>query len=577
MWKTGKLFSVLLVALLLLPACFLRKPAKSGKADKDFSVRQQEDGTEVSFMAAYLDAETLLLGGDKEAAFKAFQQLERQNQKVSAIPWRMAEIRLSLGGSEEALVYCKRAMALDPGNLWYKEQHARILERLGKRDLAAAVWEELIAAAPLKTHYYHESARNYLNAGKVDKALDVLNRKEQRMGMRESLSDWKVRILTGNGRHEEAANEIAKLRLKYPDRLKYRLWEARVCVQGKLNDRAINLLTPFLAIDPEHGEASALLVSVLARRGDYRRYFQALKNLCANRAVNFSVKEPHLRQWLNDPVNPLARDSTVALAQALEPHHQEDPAAMIFCGDAYAAVKDHARAIVAYQQALQYETGTFSLYEKLLRNLEMVRDFKEMARVADLMAEAYPTHVTTWIYLGYARLKQFKYPQAEEAIRSGLAFALEGADKNTLNSLLAQAVYRTGSKEDAFSLMEQLIKANPNNLSYQNNYAYLLAHSGTDLNKAFSMMEKVLERAPENPSYIDTYGFVLVRMGKAEQGLPYIEKALALMPDDAEVLEHLGDAWSAMGQVAKARSFWQKALENGGEPNVLKRKLGEGK
>ena len=90
------------------------------------------------------------------------------------------------------------------------------------------------------------------------------------------------------------------------------------------------------------------------------------------------------------------------------------------------------------------------------------------------------------------------------------------------------------------------------------------------------MSAKSVKMEPKNGTFLDTYAWILYGQGRYAEAKIYIEQALANDTDSvtsAVVLEHAGDIWAKNGDTQKARQYWQKALDNGGDKNVLTAKL----
>jgi len=535
--------------------------------------RVGEDGTEVQFTSAFLQANAQYLAGNYEAAYIVFQALEKEQPNLAAVPWRLAEIKLAQRQPGAALVHIRRAAVLDPENTWYRETEAKVLELSGQHEAALDIRLELLRRFPAKSSYYQDAVRHCLSRQKYDQALEVLNQREKQFGMRESFTDQKVRILSTQKKYTEAADEIARLRSKYPDRQKYLLWEAQVSQQGKFNDRALNLLTPFLQMDPENGEALGLRVQILSGRGDYPRYFAALKQLAANRNLPYGSKFFYLQAWSDDLVNPFRRDSTVVLAAIIEHLHSDVPAALLYCGDVWMASNEFRRAAQLFRKALDSGQAGFGVYEKLLMALERGSDFAEMEQVAQQMTEDFPTQATPFRYLAFARYRQFDYAGSADACRLGQAIAVDRDDKIKLANQLAQAEFKAGRAEEAVAILEPFYIANPAERSIANSYAFVLASAGKRLELAAQIADRLVKEQPENPFFLDTWGWVLFKSGNPLQAIAFFEKAIMLAPGNSDILEHTGDAWKKLGNETKAKSFWEEALKSGGDPKMLKKKI----
>ncbi len=107
-----------------------------------------------------------------------------------------------------------------------------------------------------------------------------------------------------------------------------------------------------------------------------------------------------------------------------------------------------------------------------------------------------------------------------------------------------------------------------------NNYAWNLCMLGRNLDKAEKMSYQTIKAEPDNCTYLDTYAWVLFNQGRYEQAKIYIEHALSR--DSAEnmlVLEHVGDIYAMTGDTAKALDYWQKALQKDKDNAVLQKKI----
>ncbi|MCH7947088.1 MAG: hypothetical protein IIC66_04745, partial [candidate division Zixibacteria bacterium] len=103
---------------------------------------------------------------------------------------------------------------------------------------------------------------------------------------------------------------------------------------------------------------------------------------------------------------------------------------------------------------------------------------------------------------------------------------------------------------------------------------YMLADNDNKLEYAKELIEKALELSPENAAYIDSYGWVMFRLGKYNDAVEYLSKAVSLQSDPV-IYDHLGDAYNASGNSGDARIWWQKALELEPDNDIIREKLNE--
>jgi tetratricopeptide (TPR) repeat protein len=130
-----------------------------------------------------------------------------------------------------------------------------------------------------------------------------------------------------------------------------------------------------------------------------------------------------------------------------------------------------------------------------------------------------------------------------------------------------RALFQTGAEyekmgnfDKAVEAFELLLTIDPDHDGALNFLGYMLADKGVRLNDALTMIQKAVKADPENGAYLDSYAWVLYKLGRYSEALAQIRKAIAKVPNDPVVFEHLGDIHAALGNTKEARDAWQKAL-----------------
>ena len=106
-----------------------------------------------------------------------------------------------------------------------------------------------------------------------------------------------------------------------------------------------------------------------------------------------------------------------------------------------------------------------------------------------------------------------------------------------------------------------------------NNYAYRLASAKLDLEHAEVLINKANLISPNQAHFIDTYGWVLFQKGEYVKAKEFFDRAFTLHSADRIIVEHLGDAYSKMGNKEKAVEFWMKAQMAGSTNKNLNQKI----
>lgn len=155
---------------------------------------------------------------------------------------------------------------------------------------------------------------------------------------------------------------------------------------------------------------------------------------------------------------------------------------------------------------------------------------------------------------GYERIiRKFDSDYKSDDIRESVRQA-----RLVLSSLEADR----GDYPAAEEWLEQILDEFPDDEGAMNDLGYLWADQNKRLHRAHAMIRKAVEQEPENASYLDSLGWVLHRLGKDAEALTYLQKSVELRPEpDGVVLDHLGDAYLAVENIASARAAWQKAID----------------
>ena len=140
--------------------------------------------------------------------------------------------------------------------------------------------------------------------------------------------------------------------------------------------------------------------------------------------------------------------------------------------------------------------------------------------------------------------------------------------------MLGDALHEIGEPLRAFAAYDKSLERLPDNLTVINNYAYYLAEANENLPHALELSTRLMELAPMEPNFMDTHAWVLYKNGQYPEALDFITQALFQSENQGPAFwEHDGDIRLAMRDAAGAVVSWQKAIEAGGDADVLNTKI----
>lgn len=159
--------------------------------------------------------------------------------------------------------------------------------------------------------------------------------------------------------------------------------------------------------------------------------------------------------------------------------------------------------------------------------------------------------------------KRITNPQTEQAI----IYFLKGI-----------AFERAGKWPQAEAALQQALKLDPKQPEVLNYLGYSWVDRNVHVKEAQAMIDQADYLQPDDPHIMDSVGWALYKRGEYHEAVDYLERAIAELPYDPIVNEHLGDAYAKTGRKLEASYQYQRALENDPDPKRiedLKQKLNQ--
>lgn len=117
--------------------------------------------------------------------------------------------------------------------------------------------------------------------------------------------------------------------------------------------------------------------------------------------------------------------------------------------------------------------------------------------------------------------------------------------------------------------LRQLIQLKPDNAHAYNALGYSFAERGIRLQEARDLVEKASALAPQDAFIMDSLGWIYFRLDQPAKAVELLRQALKLRPDP-EIAAHLGEVLWTQGQHDEARTVWQSAAKRAPENEVLR-------
>jgi len=110
------------------------------------------------------------------------------------------------------------------------------------------------------------------------------------------------------------------------------------------------------------------------------------------------------------------------------------------------------------------------------------------------------------------------------------------------------------------AVFRQLINKDPENAAALNYLGYMLAERGERLDESVDYINRALALDPDNGSYLDSIGWAYYKDGKLDLALDHLKRAADMLLTNSVVQDHYADVLFRLGRFDDAIAAWNKAL-----------------
>jgi len=171
------------------------------------------------------------------------------------------------------------------------------------------------------------------------------------------------------------------------------------------------------------------------------------------------------------------------------------------------------------------------------------------------------------IHLGVIGLLMNKemYRESIPYIRRALALPENNGRYRMTSSntyvMLGDVYGKLGDLPQAEAAYQQAVRLNDNNAMAYNDWGYMLAESGQQLDKALRLTRKAVRLRRDNGFFLDSLGWVYYQKGDHVRAVEYLGQAARLSPFELEIRLHYAKALDAVGNRQAALVEYAKVLK----------------
>ena len=527
----------------------------------------------------FLEAMRLKEKKDYASAFGLLQHCLDIHPNAASALYEVSQYYMFLRQVPQGQEALEKAVANAPDNYWYSQGLASLYQQQNELDKAVTLLEQMVVRFPAKQDPLFNLLDLYGRQEKYDEVISTLNRLEKRMGKNEQLSMEKFRIYLQMKDDKKAFQEIESLVQEYPMDMRYQVILGDVYLQNGKKQEAYDVYQKVLAAEPDNPMAIFSMASYYKQTGQEELYQQQLDTLLLNKKVTPDTKVGVMRQMIveNEQAD---KDSTqiIALFDRIMKQEQDDPQIPMLYAQYLLSKNMESESVPVLEQVVDLDPTNKAARMMLIGAAVKKEDYKQIIKVCEPGIEATPDALEFYYYLAVAYNQAEKPDSVISICKRALEHTTADSKKEIVSdfySILGDMYHTQKQMKEAYAAYDSALVYNPSNIGALNNYAYYLSVERRDLDKAEEMSYKTVKAEPNNATYLDTYAWILFEKGNYAEARIYIDNAMKSEGGDKSdaIVEHCGDIYYMTGDVDGALTYWKKALEMGSESKTLKQKI----
>ena len=447
---------------------------------------------------AFVNASQLQLLGKYEEAIEAFEKINKEYED-EVVFFQLSRCYEAIKDYKKAIKYGEMALKMNPKNEFFLMQLAESYEADNQQNKAADVYYNFIKQMPDQAFFYEKAVFYYMQIQDYDKAIVVLDKMEDQLGIDETVSRQKFEIYSKQGDSKKAVKELQKLVKAFPDKTRFSLNLANYFLQINEISKAKDVYRDILKVDPDNETALQFLeVSNSANSSSELNYIRAIGSDVSNKQISIDDKiakiMPVVNRLMNEP-NQVVGDELALVTQKLIDTYPDDPKAYAIHGDILMMNSNFSSAIGAYSATLKLDGSVFDVWYQLMVAQKQLEKNTDLLKTSEDALLRFPNQGIAYLFHGYALNRLGKSEEAFDILQEAMLFVGQNELlRKNLKTEMAYSRYLEGSFDLASKILdsESILTADAFELRGD------IAFSKGNSEEALSHWKKAYELEPEN-------------------------------------------------------------------------------
>jgi tetratricopeptide (TPR) repeat protein len=529
-----------------------------------------------TFNYIYVEALKQKLMGNAGEALKDLEQCIKMNPGSDAAYYQMAQIVIANGDLKNGKKYAQNAISIHEQNIWYLTMLGGLYYQEKNIDSAIIFYEKAVKLFPEKENLQITLGNLYSENKEYAKATSIFDSFDRKYGINETSTISSVKNLMAEKNYDTALAKIQSLLKESPDEILFNGLLADIYRGKGDNQKALEVYNKLLERNPDNAATQLALCDFLISEKSYSDLFMLLNTVILNTKIDRESKISLMARLLEIPDLVLSWSEKLTISlMVFEANYADDNIVPLLRPELLVKQNKLEDASARLEEIIKSNPDNYYAWEKLLVVYLQMKNYELLVKKGEECATRFNRSFPAKLLFANGALELGKYSVALDELKKAEILAADNKDFIVqVLTMRADVYYRMKDYLKAFSTFEQALKADDQDLTLINNYAYYLAEQNTNLKEAEEMAKRVIEKEKSNTTFLDTYGWVLYKRGKLTEAAKIMESVIKSGDkQDAVWYEHYGYILKKQKKCAQAIENWNIALKIDSTKTELKKEI----
>ncbi len=567
--------------LLVLSCCILAACSSSKKSvTQQFTPVQLTQEQQLDYDHDFIEATKLKMFGNLPDAANMLTRCTEVNPYDAAAYFQLAEIYGMANDQPNALKNARLSTMYDPGNNWYKMQLANLYVASNNIDSAIITYQQIIEAQPDDIDLRFSLSILYLEKNEFKKALKELDKIEKTYGFTEDVAIAKYRVYSKKKDIKATEAVLRKGANAYPDELRFYGLLAELYSSIGREQEAQEYYKKLLDADPENALGYISMIEFYKEYGNDTKALEEMQRMYDLKAIDPDLKVELYLQLSTDSVFFKKHYKQMdGMIKQLYETHPDNFRVRLVNADRNLREKNFEGAKNDLLFITDRVQTNYSLWEQLFYLLNLLQDNETLYESTAKALRFFSDRSLFNFFHGLSASMLKKYDEAIPAYLRTLECMKKEKEPDKNMELqtyvfLGEAYNEQKKYPESDLAFEKALAIAPNNPLVLNNYSYYLSLREEKLDMAEKYIKRCIAQEPNNSTYLDTYGWVLYKLGRIDEAITMVEKAMKHGGNDnPEIIEHMCELLVAAGRTDEAYHICKYSIELNNSKETVEEKM----